>query len=145
MVKLSPNAPNLATVALACVKAGADALSLVNTFKSMAIDVVNRKPVFDNITAGLSGPAIKPLALRMVWELHDVLEDAKLKIPIVGIGGIACTYDALEFLMAGAAAIQVGSATFSNPHTMLEIIDGLNDYMTVNKLTSLSEISIRGS
>ncbi|MCL2758932.1 MAG: dihydroorotate dehydrogenase [Treponema sp.] len=143
MVKLSPNAPNLAAVAKACVTAGADALSLVNTFKSMAIDVVNRKPVFDNITAGLSGPAIKPIALRMVWELFEALEDSKVKIPIVGIGGICCTNDALEFLMAGAAAIQVGSATFANPHTMTNIIDGLQCYMSENKINKVSEISIR--
>jgi len=143
MVKLSPNAPNLSTVALSCVKAGADALSLVNTFKAMAIDTVNKKPVFDNVIAGLSGPCIKPIALRMVWELHDTLEDAKVKIPIVGMGGIANVNDALEFLMAGARAVQVGSSTFVNPHTMIEIIEGLGKYMTDNKVSKLSDISIR--
>jgi dihydroorotate dehydrogenase (NAD+) catalytic subunit len=144
MVKLSPNAPNLASVALACVNAGADALSLVNTIKAMAIDTVNRKPVFENITAGLCGPAIKPIALRMVWELFDALkEDGKSNIPIVGIGGIANTNDALEFLMAGSCAIQVGSSTFVNPQTMIEIIDGLQKYMTANKIYNIGDISIR--
>ena len=144
MVKLSPNAPSLASVAVACVKAGADALSLVNTFKAMAIDIAKRKPVFDNITAGLSGPAIKPIAIRMVWELFDILKDAKIQVPIAGIGGIAGTEDALEFLMAGAAVIQVGSATFARPHTMTGIIDGIYRYMKNNGLSAISEISIKG-
>jgi len=143
MVKLSPNAPSLSAVAVTCVKAGADALSLVNTFKAMAIDTEKRKPVFDNIIAGLSGPAIKPIVLRMVWELFDSLKDAKSQIPIVGIGGIACTNDALEFLMAGAAAIQVGSATFARPQTMGEIIDGIDRYMNKTGLSAINEISIR--
>ncbi|MDR0443722.1 MAG: dihydroorotate dehydrogenase [Treponema sp.] len=142
MVKLSPNAPSLADVALACVKAGADALSLVNTFKAMAIDMVRRKPVFDNVTAGLSGPAIKPIALRMVWELFDTLKNAKVHVPIVGLGGIACTQDALEFLMAGSAAIQVGSATFAHPAAMIEIIDGIGQYMETAGLSGVGEICI---
>jgi dihydroorotate dehydrogenase (NAD+) catalytic subunit len=143
MVKLSPNAPSLSSVALACANAGADALSLVNTFKAMAIDTVNRKPVFNNITAGLSGPAIKPIALRFVWELFDTLKDAKIQIPIAGFGGIACVNDALEFLMAGASAVQVGSATFVNPYTMIEIIDGIQQYMSTNSILSIGDISIR--
>jgi len=145
MVKLSPNAPSLSAVALACVKAGADALSLVNTFKAMAIDIENRRPVFDNITAGLSGPAIRPIALRMVWELFDALKEAMSQVPIVGIGGIACANDAIEFLMAGAAAFQVGSATFVNPHTMLDIIDGLRHYMQNKGLSKLGDISLKES
>ena len=143
MVKLTPNAPSLSAVALACVNAGADALSLVNTFRAMAIDTVNRKPVFDNVIAGLSGPAIRPIALRMIWELFDTLKEAGMQVPIVGIGGIACTNDALEFLMAGAAAFQVGSATFANPHTMFEIINGLHEYMQDNSFSKLGEISLR--
>jgi len=143
IVKLSPNSPSITSVALACAKAGADALSLVNTFKAMAIDTVNRKPVFDFITAGLSGPAIKPIALRMIWELYDTLKDQKLNIPIIGIGGISDTNDALEFLMAGCAAVQAGSATFSNPHAMIEIIDGLGKYMLDNKISKVENISIR--
>jgi len=144
MVKLSPNAPNLKMVALSCISAGADALSLVNTFKGMAIDTVNKKPVFDGITAGLSGPAIKPIALCMVWELYAaLLDEGKTNIPIVGLGGIANVNDALEFLMAGASAVQVGTSTFVNPHTMPEIIDGLNIYMTNNKINCLNELNIR--
>ena len=143
MVKLSPNAPSLPAVALACVKAGADALSLVNTFKAMAIDTENRRPVFDSITAGLSGPAIRPIAIRMVWELFDTLKDARAQVPIVGIGGIACANDAIEFLMAGAAAIQVGSATFVNPHTMTDIIDGIQHYMQSKDFSRVDEISLR--
>jgi len=143
IVKLSPNAPSLSAVSLSCIKAGADALSLVNSFKAMSIDTVNRKPVFDNISAGLSGPAIKPIALNIVWELIKVLLDSKSHVPVIGIGGISCTNDALEFLMAGASAIQVGSANFINPNTMTEIISGIHDYMAENKMSNLSQISIR--
>ncbi|MCL2175417.1 MAG: dihydroorotate dehydrogenase [Treponema sp.] len=145
IVKLTPNSPSLTSVALACIKAGADALSLVNTIKAMAIDTVSRKPAFDNITAGLSGPAIKPIALRMVWELFDAIKDSKSNIPIIGMGGIVNTNDALEFLMAGAEAIQVGSATLVNPHAMIEIIDGIGQYMINNKMKVLGDISIRNN
>jgi dihydroorotate dehydrogenase (NAD+) catalytic subunit len=138
MVKLSPNAPDMEAVARACVKAGADALSLVNTFKALAIDIRLRRPVFDNIYAGLSGPAIRPIALRMVWELC-----AALKVPVVGAGGIANAGDALEFLLAGAAAIQAGSATFANPRAMTEIIDGLGAYMAEGGYKNTGELAIR--
>jgi dihydroorotate dehydrogenase (NAD+) catalytic subunit len=139
IVKLSPDAPNLAAVALACVRNGADALSLVNTLRGMAIDIHNRRPVFDNITAGLSGPAIRPLALRMVWELYE-----KIDVPVIGIGGIARAEDALEFLMAGAAAVQVGSATFANPSAMNQIIRGVENYMQKNGIPNLSGLDLRG-
>jgi dihydroorotate dehydrogenase (NAD+) catalytic subunit len=142
MIKLSPNAPFLEKTALACVKAGADALSLVNTFKAMTVDITNRKPVFDNVSAGLSGPAIKPIALRMVWELFDALRKEKAEVPVIGIGGIASAEDALEFLMAGAAAVQVGSATFANPHAMIEIIDGISSFMADAGLSRVNELSI---
>jgi dihydroorotate dehydrogenase (NAD+) catalytic subunit len=138
MVKLSPNAPDLASVAAACVNAGADALSLVNTFKAMAIDIRRRAPVFENISAGLSGPAIRPIALRMVWELCETL-----RLPIVGMGGIASADDALEFLLAGAAAVQVGSATFAHPPLMNEIIQGIEEYMRREGFFELGELSIR--
>jgi dihydroorotate dehydrogenase (NAD+) catalytic subunit len=138
MVKLSPNAPDLGAVARACVGAGADALSLVNTFKALAIDIRRRRPVFDNISAGLSGPAIRPIALRMVWELCETV-----KVPVIGMGGIAAPEDALEFFLAGAAAVQVGSATFANPRAMTEIIDGVAAYMTDRGFTLLGELSIR--
>jgi dihydroorotate dehydrogenase (NAD+) catalytic subunit len=138
MVKLSPNAPDLAAVAKSCVAAGADALSLVNTFKGMAIDINKRKPVFENINAGLSGPCIRPIALRMVWELYEAV-----KVPIVGAGGIASTADALEFLLAGAAAIQVGSATFAHPPLMGEIVGGIKEYMKEKGYTELGKLGIR--
>jgi dihydroorotate dehydrogenase (NAD+) catalytic subunit len=138
MVKLSPNAPDLAAVARACVDAGADALSLVNTFKALAIDTEKRRPVFDNISAGLSGPAIRPIALRMVWELWEAV-----KVPLVGMGGIAEAEDALEFLMAGASAVQVGSATFAHPPAMNEIIEGIGAYMKRKGIAGVGEISIR--
>ena len=143
IVKLSPNSPSLTSVALACINAGADALSLINTIKAMAIDTLNRKPVFDLVTAGLSGPAIKPIALRMVWELFDVVKDSNKNMPIIGMGGISCAIDAIEFLMAGACAVQVGTATFFNPHAMIEIIDGIGQYMFDNEIKVLSDISIR--
>jgi dihydroorotate dehydrogenase (NAD+) catalytic subunit len=143
IVKLSPNAPSIGTVALACIRAGADALSLVNSFKAMAIDVTNKKPVFDFTTSGLSGPAIRPIALRMVWELYDTLKESNMQVPIIGIGGISCVNDALEFLMAGASAIQVGSATFVNPYTMPDIINGIIQYMQNNNIFELGKISIR--
>jgi len=138
MVKLSPNAPDIASVAQACVNAGADAISLVNTFKAMAIDINARKPVFDNVTAGLSGPCIRPIALRMVWELYEAV-----KVPIIGIGGIACTDDALEYLLAGAAAVQVGTATFVHPPAMNEIVAGIKSYMNEKEFAKISSLSIR--
>jgi dihydroorotate dehydrogenase (NAD+) catalytic subunit len=139
MVKLSPNAPDLIAVARACINAGADALSLVNTFKALAIDIHTRKPVFDNVVAGLSGPAIRPIALRMVWELREVFPSAA----IVGMGGISASVDALEFLLAGATAIQVGSATFVHPATMIEIIGGIEEYMVKHGCHSIGELPIR--
>jgi dihydroorotate dehydrogenase (NAD+) catalytic subunit len=152
MVKLSPNAPDIAAVARSCAVAGADAFSLVNTFKAMVIDTARRRPFFDNISAGLSGPAVRPIALRMVWELYGALRNpasgnpalsAPGGIPIVGIGGIACANDALEFLMAGATAVQVGSATFARPGAMIEIIAGIEQYMRQNGFANTAEISIR--
>ncbi|MDR0313628.1 MAG: dihydroorotate dehydrogenase [Treponema sp.] len=139
MVKLSPNAPDLAAVAKACVYSGADALSLINTFKAMAIDIESRKPVFENISAGLSGPAIRPIALRMVWELCETVS-----VPVIGMGGIASAHDALEFLLAGAIAVQVGSATFAHPPVMNEIITGIADYMKKKGIEKIDQLSIRG-
>jgi len=139
IVKLSPNALDLVGVALACVDAGADALSLVNTFKALAFDIRRRKPLFDHVTAGLSGPAIKPLALRMVWDVC-----AAVQVPVIGMGGIASTEDALEFFMAGASAIQVGTATFPRPSTMIEIIEGLETYLRAEQISHLSELSLQG-
>ncbi len=120
MVKLSPNAPDITAVAQACEHAGADAISLVNTFQAMAIDLHTRQPVFDNVTAGLSGPAIKPIALRMVWDTVRAVH-----VPVVGMGGILTWEDAAEFLIAGATAVQVGTASFLRPTAIPEIITGL--------------------
>jgi dihydroorotate dehydrogenase (NAD+) catalytic subunit len=135
MVKLTPNAPDPVAVALACEAAGADAVSLVNTFLGMAIDVDRRRPVFGNVYAGLSGPAIMPIALRLV---HQTAK--QVKIPVVGMGGIATARDALCFLMAGASAVQVGSMTFANPRAMLDIIDGLAEYCRQNNLDNIRDI-----
>jgi dihydroorotate dehydrogenase (NAD+) catalytic subunit len=143
MVKLSPNAPDLASTALACVRAGADALSLVNTFKAMAIDIHAGRPVFDNTTAGLSGPAIRPIALRMVWELWEALRAGGNRRPIVGMGGIKDAGDALEFLMAGAEAVEVGSATFAHPQSMRKIIEGIEEFMGQKGLSRVAELCIR--
>lgn len=135
MVKLSPNAGDLCAVAKACRDSGADALSLVNTFKAIAIDIERSRPVFANISAGLSGPAIKPIALRMVWEVCDAVQ-----IPVVGLGGIATAADAVEFLMAGATAVQVGASTFSRPTAMTEIIDGLAAFMKRKNIARVSDL-----
>ncbi|MEW8955660.1 dihydroorotate dehydrogenase [Clostridium sp.] len=135
MVKLSPNAENITEMAKACEKAGADSLSLINTLKGMAIDIKKKKPVFNNTFAGLSGPAVKPIALRMVYEVCSVVN-----VPVIGLGGISTYEDALEFIMAGATAIQVGTAIFSNPYAPIEIIEGIEKYMKENKIKDLEEI-----
>jgi dihydroorotate dehydrogenase (NAD+) catalytic subunit len=109
---------------------GADALSLVNTFKAMAFDVTTGRPVFDNIHAGLSGPAIRPIAVRMVYDVARALEKAPKPVPIVGIGGIRSADDAKEFLFAGAVAVQVGSSSFAWPRCMVDIINGLDGFDT---------------
>ncbi len=135
MVKLSPNAPDIIAVARACENAGADALSLVNTFLGMAIDIKQKRAVFENVYAGVSGPAIMPIALRMV---HQVCKN--VSIPVVGMGGIASAEDAIRFILAGASAVQVGTMTFANPRVMLEMIDGLSAYCAKERLSNLQEI-----
>lgn len=135
IVKLSPNAENIKKMAYSCVNAGADGLSLVNTFNALAIDIYNRKPVFNNITAGLSGPCIEPIALRMVYEVNQVVD-----VPIIGIGGITTGRDAIEFIMAGATAIQVGSGNFIKPDISLDIIREIEDFMKEQGINSLDEI-----
>ncbi len=141
MVKLTPNAPDLIGIALAVTEAGADALSLVNTFQAMAIDLNTGKPIFDNIRAGFSGPAVKPIALRMCYDVVQAMnrlpEDRR--IPVVGLGGIATWQDAVEFIMAGAAAVQVGTATFANPLAMTQIVDGLVQFMQSRGFTRLED------
>ncbi|HRX59311.1 MAG TPA: dihydroorotate dehydrogenase [Eubacteriales bacterium] len=135
IVKLSPNAPELVAVARACESAGADALSLVNTFLGMAVDVRAKRAVFDNVYAGLSGPAILPIALRMT---HQVCR--AVQISVIGMGGISSAEDALRFIMVGASAVQVGCATFAHPAAMLDIIDGLSDYCKTENLGSIHDV-----
>lgn len=134
-VKLSPNAEDIVRMALKCEEAGADALSLVNTFKGMAVDIKKRRPVFDNVFAGLSGPAIKPIALRMVYEVCR-----KVKVPVIGMGGISNYEDAVEFIMAGASAVQIGTANFMKPDICLDIIDGINRFLKREGIKSINDI-----
>lgn len=135
MVKLSPNAENIVEMARACEASGADAISLINTLKGMAIDIHTRKPVFRNVVAGLSGPCIRPVALYMVYEVAQAV-----KLPVVGLGGIQTAWDALEFIMAGAAAVQIGTANFIKPDISLDILAGIEEYMTENRIEDLREI-----
>jgi len=135
IVKLSPNAEDIIEMAVECCKAGADSISLVNTFRAMAIDINTRKPVFNNVFAGLSGPAIKPIALRMVYEVGGVVD-----IPIIGIGGIVSAEDAIEYIMAGADAIQIGSGNFIKPDLAIDIVDGIESFMRREGIKNLKEI-----
>ncbi|MDU2148826.1 MAG: dihydroorotate dehydrogenase [Paeniclostridium sordellii] len=135
IVKLSPNAEDIIGMAKVCEEEGADGISLVNTFKAMAIDINKKKPVFENVYAGLSGPAIKPIAIRMV---HEVCK--AVNIPVMGMGGIITWQDAIEFIMAGATCIQVGTANFINPRIGLDIIEGIQNYMEEEGINSLDEI-----
>ena len=135
ITKLSPNVKDITEIAAAAEDAGSDAVSLVNTFTGMAIDIESRKPVLGNTVGGLSGPAIKPIALRMVWETAK-----KVKIPVIGIGGIMDYGDALEFLIAGASAVQIGTANFVNPKTAIETIEGIEGYMRRKKMKKIEEL-----
>ncbi len=135
MVKLSPNADDIVDMAVSCVEAGADSLSLVNTFKGLAIDIYNRKPVFNNVTAGVSGSCIKPIALSMVRDVCKAVD-----VPVVGMGGITTAYDAIEFIMAGSHAIQVGSANFIKPDITMDILKGMEEFMDQQGIKSLEEI-----
>ena len=135
MVKLSPNVTSIQEIALAVEGAGADSVSLINTLMGMAVNVKTRKPVLSTVTGGLSGPCVKPVALRMVWQVAKVV-----KIPVVGLGGISCANDAIEFLLAGASAIQIGTANFIDPTITIKVIDGINDYLDQNGFKSVKEI-----
>jgi len=135
IVKLSPNVTDITIIARSAEEAGADALSLINTITGMAIDIETRRPKIANITGGLSGPAIKPVALRMVWQVAQAAQ-----IPVVGIGGIMTAVDALEFFIAGATAVQIGTANFTNPRTTLEIIDGIEKFLSQNKIDRVADI-----
>jgi dihydroorotate dehydrogenase (NAD+) catalytic subunit len=135
MVKLSPNVSDIEAIAASAEDAGADSLSVINTITGMAIDATTRRPKLANITGGLSGPAIKPVALRMVWQVAR-----RVTIPVVGVGGIMNATDAVEFLIAGATAVQVGTANFINPRSTLEIIDGIERYLLARQLKDVREI-----
>ncbi|RJP75676.1 MAG: dihydroorotate dehydrogenase [Candidatus Abyssobacteria bacterium SURF_17] len=135
IVKLTPNVTDVAAIALAVERGGADAVSLINTLTGMAIDIDARRPVLANITGGLSGPAIKPVALRMVWQVARTV-----KIPVIGIGGISCWQDAVEFLIAGATAVAVGTANFINPKVTIEIIEGIERYLVKHKMRDVYQL-----
>ena len=135
ITKLSPNVTEITAIALAAEEAGSDAVSLINTLTGMCIDIETKKPKLGAITGGLSGPAIRPVAVRMVWEVYN-----KIKIPIIGMGGIMDTQSALEFFLAGATAVSVGTANFINPRVTVEIISGLRDYLTKNKIKDIKEL-----
>lgn len=135
IVKLSPNVTDIAEMARAVEGAGADSISLINTLLGMAINAETRKPVLSTITGGLSGPAIKPVALRMVWQVYRAV-----KIPVIGMGGIMNASDAIEFILAGSSAIQVGTANFIDPVVAPKIVEGINDYLDRHNFSSVSDL-----
>lgn len=135
MVKLSPNVTDITELARSVEDAGADSVSLINTITGMAIDIETRRSRLANITGGLSGPAIKPVALRMVWQVAQAV-----KVPVIGIGGIMTATDALEFMIAGATAVQVGTANFINPKVTTDIIDGIEDFMHQKNITDIGDL-----
>ncbi len=141
IVKLSPNVTDVGTIARSVEEAGADAVSLINTITSMAVDVERRRPKLANKVGGLSGPAIKPIALRMVWETVQAVA-----LPVIGIGGIMDASDALEFLIVGAQAVQVGTANFVNPRATVEIAEGLKNYLVKKDIPDISQVigSLKG-
>jgi len=135
IVKLSPNVTDITEIAKGVEGAGADAVSLVNTFLGMAVNAKTKKPVLSTITGGLSGPAIKPLAIRMVWQVYNAV-----KIPIVGMGGIMNATDAIEFMLAGSSAIQIGTANFIDPQISVKVVDGIKDYMDEHKISAVTDL-----
>lgn len=135
IVKLTPNVTDITEIACAVEAAGADAVSLTNTFLGMAIDVEKRKPMLSTITGGLSGPCIRPIAVRMVWQVANAV-----KVPVVGLGGIASGRDAIEFLLAGATAVQIGTANFVDPQVTVKAIDYIEDYLKRHQIASVREL-----
>lgn len=135
IVKLSPNVTSVVDIARSVVDAGADALSLINTLMGMAIDIEKRRPILSIATGGLSGPAVKPVALRMVWQVAKAVQ-----VPVIGLGGIMNADDAIEFLLAGASAIQIGTANFIDPTVTVKVAQGINDYLERHGCKSVSEI-----
>ncbi|MDE6536228.1 MAG: dihydroorotate dehydrogenase [Muribaculaceae bacterium] len=135
IVKLSPNVTDIAEIARAVEGEGADSVSLINTLMGMAVDVDRRRPYLSTVTGGLSGPAVRPVAVRMVWQVAKAV-----KIPVIGLGGITCGRDALEFLMAGATAVEVGTANFLDPAISVKIVDEIEEYCQRNKISDIREI-----
>lgn len=135
MVKLSPNVTSIQDIALAVEAEGADSISLINTLLGMAIDAKRRKPILSTITGGLSGACVKPIALRMVWQVAKAV-----KVPVVGLGGIMSATDAIEFLLAGASAVQIGTANFIDPAITVKVVDGINEYLDENHFSSVKDI-----
>ena len=135
IVKLSPNVTDIAEIALAVEAEGADCVSLVNTFLGMSIDAERRKPRLSTITGGLSGPCIKPIALRMVWQVYNAV-----KIPVIGMGGISNWEDAIEFILAGSSAIQIGTYNFINPMVSVEVLDGIVEYMDRHNIDLIGDL-----
>ena len=135
LVKLTPNTSDIVKIAIAVAEAGADAISLINTLKGMYIDITTRQPLLGSGTGGLSGPAIKPIALAMVYEVAGAVE-----VPVIGCGGITTGSDAIEFIMAGASAVQVGTATFTNPHAPLDVLEGIEQFMKKEGINNVTEL-----
>lgn len=135
IVKLSPNVTDITEIARAVEAEGADAVSLVNTFLGMAINTETRKPILSTVTGGLSGPCIKPIALRMVWQVYN-----SVKIPIIGLGGIASADDAIQFILAGARAIQIGTYNFVDPTISMKVIDGISDYLEKHNIANIEDL-----
>ena len=133
--KLTPNVTDVPSFARAAEESGADAVSLVNTFLAMAIDVETRRPKISNMLGGLSGPAIRPIAIRMVWECFNTI-----KIPIIGMGGIAEAADAIEFMLAGSTAVQIGTANFADPYVWTKVLDGIDDYLRRHQIASVTDL-----
>ena len=135
MVKLTPNTSDIASIAMAVAEAGADAIALINTLKGIAIDITRRRPLLGNITGGLSGPAIKPVALYMVYEVAGAVD-----LPVIGCGGFTTASDAIEFIMAGASAIQVGTASFTNPRAPLDVLEGIEQFMKKEGISNIAKL-----
>jgi dihydroorotate dehydrogenase (NAD+) catalytic subunit len=135
VVKLTPHTSDITEVASAVAESGADAITAINTIKGMVIDVTRRRPLLGNISGGLSGPAIKPVALHMVYEITNAVD-----IPVIGCGGIAAASDAIEFIMAGASAVQIGTAGFANPRTPLDILEGIEQFMEKEGIKDITEL-----
>lgn len=135
IVKLSPNVTDITEIARAVEAEGADAVSLINTLLGMAVDINKRRPVLSTVTGGLSGPCVKPVALRMVWQTYNAV-----KIPVIGMGGISCWQDAIEFILAGATAIQIGTYNFIDPAISVKVVDGIAEYLDKNNISSVREL-----